>query len=111
MPKFKFDVSLDRLKDLSSEALKAGSSALEKIADKAVTVQEILKEKNELVKENQELKMLLSQINLRNTIVNSNQKLTVTQIALEDFLCKECGMSKQQLSDLALRIHIDNKLT
>lgn len=107
MSKFKFKFERERLSEIRDSVIQGSANILEKVASGANTVQEVLREKHELVQENEQLKKIVSQINLRTKLIKADGKLSVCQAEFESFL-RECGMKQEEIKELGRRMYQDN---
>lgn len=107
MPGLKLKFDAERLSSLKKSVLENSANILESFANGANTVQEVLREKHELVQENEQLKKIVGQINLRTKLIKADGKLSVCQAEFESFL-RECGMKPDEIKELGRRMHQDN---
>lgn len=107
MSDFKLKFNAKRLTEIKNSVIQNSAKALEKVANGANTVQELLREKHELVQENEQLKKLVAQINLRTKLIKADGKLSTCQAEFETFL-RECGMKPEDMKELGRRMFQDN---
>lgn len=107
MSHLKFDLSRERLSEIANKAINVASNGLGKVVDGAAKAQEMLREKEDLVNELEQLRKLVAQANLRRNLINADGKLSLIQAEFEGFL-KDCGATQEQIKELGRRMFQDN---